>query len=263
MIVYDTDHVTSQTVCKAVGKGFGWDVSVAPWQRPLTGPAAIYGRDRGTLHVMRQCKADRVPWYFVDNGYLGTRVSLGISDCFYMITRNAYQHDGRGKPDEARLSRLLDIVGGSFEPWRKTRQRGHILVCPPIHEYDRVHYFWSAMWLRKTTKEIQQFTSRPLRLRYKPGDSRQPKARSLEKDFNGCHAVVTHDSNIVVEAIMAGVPAFVTGESPVAVLGNVDLGAIESPRFGDQEEWLAILAANQWTLDEIRQGAANETLGIK
>ena len=101
-------------------------------------------------------------------------------------------------------------------------------------------------------------------MRYKPGDTRRLKKlpdRSLSDDLKNCYALVTHDSNIAVEAIMAGVPVFVTGTSPAQVFGNVDLFTIVEPRMEfDRWEWLSILANNQWTLNEIRDGMAYETL---
>ena len=101
---------------------------------------------------------------------------------------------------------------------------------------------------------------RKIRIRYKPGDTRASN-RSIAEDLNNCHALVTHDSNIAVEAILAGVPVFVTGTSPAQVFGNVDVLTIREPRRDvDRWEWLSILANNQWTLNEIQDGMANETL---
>ena len=264
MIVYDTDHISSSAVCAPVAAGFGWQLNVAPWKRPVHGPAAFYGRDRGTLAVRRQCEADGVDWYMIDNGYMGAR----RYDGFYKITRNAFQCDGRDAPDEKRLASILDHTGMRVDDWRKPTKSGHILMCPPIKEYDDCHWFSTYLWLRRNSREIRKALGkagkREIRVRYKPGDTRNVGERPLEQDFKNCHALVTHDSNIVVEAIAAGIPCFVTGKSPAQVLGNVDLWTIGDPRMDvDREEWLAILAANQWTLGEVRHGLANETLGIK
>ncbi len=269
MIVYDTGHINSASVCPSLADGFGWELKTRsqkpkgyfnPWPRPLRGPAAIYGHDRGTMAVKRQCEADGRDWFFADNGYIGA----SKYDGFYKISRNAFQCSGRGAPDEARLARLLDITGTRIEKWRKPTPSGYILVCPPITAYDKCLWFSTTEWIDGVSREIRKASKREIRLRHKPVPDAPKQPPPLAKHLAGAHALVTHDSNIVVEAILAGVPAFVTGKSPAAIFGNVDLATIEEPRRDlDRAEWLAILAADQWTLAEIRDGAANERLGIK
>jgi hypothetical protein len=48
----------------------------------------------------------------------------------------------------------------------------------------------------------------------------------------------------------------VTGASPARAMWNTSLRDIERPIFGERHAWLAVLAANQWTLDEMRAGTA-------
>ncbi len=259
MIVYDTGHLSSMIVCGALAKGFGADVMPSPWPRPLKLPAMFYGRDRGTLEIMRDAVGRRKDWFMCDNGYMGAQQYEG----YYKLSRNGFQCDGLGEPDEARLATLVDDLKLVIKPkWRAQKSRGHILICPPIVDYERVHWFSHTHWLRNTQKTLRKaHTRREVRLRYKPGDPRDTQGRTLSEDFSACHAVVTIDSNIAVEAIIAGIPVFCMGTSPATVLGNTDIRMIDDPnRSGDREEWLAILAANQWTLNEIREGAACEMM---
>lgn len=258
MIAYDTGHISSETVMEPVARGLGAKLIKPPWPRPLKGPGVFYGRDRGTLSIMRQCANDRVPWFMVDNGYFGAR----RYDGYYKISRNGFQCDGLGVPDYDRLAEVLAITGQSIRhKWRKRSLKAHVLICPPIVEYERCHWFSHTHWLRFVTHAVRKATERKFRLRYKPGDKRGTDSRTLEDDFTHCHAVVTHDSNIAVEAIMEGIPAFVTGTSPAQVFGNVDLALIDKPRRdANRLKWLAILANNQWTLDEIASGMACEAI---
>lgn len=258
MIVYHTGHISSKIVCKALASGFGCDIAVKPWPRPLQTPAAFYGRDRGTLSIVAQCAADGNHWIMADNGYMGA----GQYDGYYKLSRDGYQCDGTGIPDEKRLVDVMALTGQKFvKEWRPRTKHGHIVICPPIFGYDRAHFFSSVRWQRAIGKQIRQTTKRKIRVRYKPGDKRVTDQRSLADDLKDCHALVTHDSNIAVEAIMAGIPVFITGTSPAQVFGNVDLFTILDPRIdADRWEWLSILANNQWTLNEIRDGMANGTL---
>ncbi len=258
MIVYDTGHISSGIVCKALARGFKCDIATAPWARPLVTPGAFYGRERGTLDLVRQCVVDGSHWIMADNGYIGP----GQYDGYYKISRDGFQCDGTGVPNEKRLVDILAITGQKFvKKWRPLTARGHILMCPPILGYERCHWFNSTQWHRQIVKQIVKLHKRKVRIRYKPGEKTSIVVRSLAFDLQDCHAVITHDSNIAVEAIMAGIPVFITGTSPAQVFGNVDLVTIDEPKTeGDRWEWLAILANNQWTLNEIGDGMANETL---
>ncbi len=258
MIVYDTGHRSSEIVCAALAEGFGCDIAVPPWTRPLETPAAFYGRDRGTLAIVRQCAAVGNHWIMADNGYIGANQYDG----YYKLSRDGFQCDGTGIPDEKRLVGVLAITGQKFvKDWRPRTKNGHILMCPPIAGYERTHWFSAYQWRRGISKQIRKLTKRKVRVRYKPGDQRAVGDPPLAADLKNCHALVTHDSNIAVEAIMAGVPVFITGTSPAQIFGNVDLATIVDPRTeGDRWEWLSILANNQWTLKEIRDGMANESL---
>ena len=273
MKIYCTKHFASEAVCEAMAEGFGCERDTV-WERPLTGPAAFYGRDRGTLAIMRQCVADGTDWFMADNGYLTPRIqgdpeAPGRFAGYYKISRNGFQCDGLGEPDYDRLNAILALTGQEFiADWRETNDEAHILICPPIPDYERVHFFSTFEWNRYTVKGgLRRRTDRNWRHRYKPGDPRAKKkrGRTLEEDFDNCHAVITHDSNIVVEAILAGIPVFVTGDSPAKVWRNVDLANIDNPNMENvsRAKWLATLANNQWTLDEIRQGMANQVLGIR
>ena len=70
------------------------------------------------------------------------------------------------------------------------------------------------------------------------------------------HALVTHSSNVAIEAACLGTPVFVAPTSAAAPVGRVDLADIEMPIYPDREPWLAHLAYNQFSFEEIRSGEA-------
>jgi len=79
----------------------------------------------------------------------------------------------------------------------------------------------------------------------------------LAMDLIDCWAVVAHSSNVAVDALLLGVPVFVTDRCGARRCADTDLSHIESPRMpDDREEWAATLAAQQWTLEEMRSGLA-------
>jgi hypothetical protein len=85
-----------------------------------------------------------------------------------------------------------------------------------------------------------------------PGETALP----LEEALQGAHALVTHSSNVAIEAACLGTPVFVDPASAAAPVGLTDLGQIESPVYPDREPWLSHLAYNQFTFEEIGDGRA-------
>jgi len=89
-----------------------------------------------------------------------------------------------------------------------------------------------------------------------PGEQAEPLPEALER----AHALVTHSSNVAIEAACLGTPIFVDTASAAAPVGLTDLSMIEAPVYPDREEWLAHLAYNQFSFEEIGDGRAWQML---
>jgi hypothetical protein len=226
-------------VMRAFAQGCGGQLSLERRLRP--GPAAFYGITEHLKPLIDAAEAGGRDWYYVDNGYFGRGKSC-------RVTRKALQHGGVGPPDFRRLERL----GVPIAPWRKGGH--HVLVCPPGEAFMRLVGLEARKWLDDTLQTLRRHTDREIRVRRKP-PARARDLRPLLADLEGCHALVTHMSNAAVEALVAGVPVFVTGPCAAAPMGLADLGRIESPAYPQgRRHWAAVLAANQWTRDEMRAG---------
>lgn len=175
-------------------------------------------------------------WFYGDHGYFhrGT---------YYRITRNGFQHDGCG-------NRRRD-PGVVIEPWRTGG--AHVLVCPPDDKIAALMGFDHHAWLRDVLERLGNNTDRMVIVRPRNHEQMRP----LAADLADAWALITWASNAAVEAVIAGVPVFCTGDCAASVMGRSDPINIEYPhRPDDRYEWAAALAANQWTLDEIRSGIA-------
>ena len=62
--------------------------------------------------------------------------------------------------------------------------------------------------------------------------------------------MVTHSSNIAVEAAISGIPVFVSSTSACEPIGLTDFSKIESPIYPDREAWLAHLSYSQFYFEE-------------
>jgi hypothetical protein len=108
--------------------------------------------------------------------------------------------------------------------------------------------------LERTLAELKRHTDRPIVVRAKPqpGETAVPLERALAE----AHALVTHSSNVAVEAAIAGTPVFVAPSSAAAPVGLTDLSQIETPVRPDRGSWLAHLAYAQYSMDEVKSGQA-------
>lgn len=201
------------------------------------GAAAFYGVTDYLQPLLVRARAEGRVWYYIDNAYFGRKR-------FWRVTERAFQHDGTGRADWARLRALAPDI----QRWRKGGR--HIVVCPQSDAFMRLVAGTSAKaWITDVQAQLHQNTEREIRVRGKRD------ARPLAADLEHCHALVTHMSNAAVEATCAGVPVFTTGDCAASIMGLGKLSRIEMPAYPDgREKWAAVLAANQWTRDELRSG---------
>lgn len=166
----------------------------------------------------------------------------------FRFTLNALQPTALQPPDHARARAL----GVKVRDW----QRGKHVVIVEQSEHFLTLSGAGADWLERTVEKVRAATDRPLHIRRWSRD-KEKAARGLAEDLKGAHALVTAASAAAVEALLAGVPVFVTGQSAAAPMASGAVEAIESPRYPDgREEWAAGLANSQWTIEELREGAA-------
>lgn len=259
--VYCTGHKWSNMVCRAFAQGSG-----APIVKPaplLPGDVFMYGALRGLLPTLRQAQREGRTWYYADNGYFRAGKD---EHSYFRITRNALQHDGSGSPQYPQRWNRLKL---SIKPWRKNG--GHIVICPPGRLFGATFGFNADEWLRMTLKTLRKYTDRELRVRAKMswndvkpatcinvmGNPKSSVPGSFAEELEGAWALVTHSSNSAVEALLAGIPVFCTERCGASAMALSDLALIESPRMDDgREHWAQMLASNQWTLKEMREGLA-------
>ena len=244
---------------------------IRPGQSLRSGPVVLYGIQPETFPHWLQCRQQGRDFYYIDNAYL----SPGHNDDSYVrITKNALQCTGYGESDLVRLAAHEVEIKDWREPTLEKATGGArkiLITCQSGWWYIQ-HGTTLNDWVNRVIDEIREYTTRPIKIRLKPrADYEKPPNVQLcnditapddevpfEEDLTEAFCVVTHSSNTAVEAILAGVPAFVLGQSAAQPFACNDLKLIEAPflLFGDRWEWAGVLADNQWTLKEIREGKA-------
>lgn len=223
--------------------------AVAARVLPVLGPAlereggaAFYGVV-GIEHLLRLAIAEKREYFYGDNAFFDRGRGK-----FFRFARNCLQLHDLAKPDHARAK----AQGLHCRPWRRDGRR--IVVVPQSEHFMRL--VAQDGWLFRVLRELEQHTGREIVVRLWRRD-KDKAARTLHADLKDAWALVTHMSAAANEALLYGVPVFVSGRCAAAPMASGELSAIESPRYPEgREEWAAGLAAMQWTLEELRSGMA-------
>lgn len=226
---------------------------------PKAPVAVFYGLAQGLRKVLTDYQARGLKAFYIDLGYWGRRKRTRW-DGYHKIVLNGrhptdYFQRRTHSPDRFRE------LGVKIEPWRKSGR--HIIIAGMSAKAAAAEGFQANQWERSAIAKLRKITDRPLIYRPKPNwegatplvGSTFQKDVELEDALRNCYAVVTHHSNVGVDALMAGVPVFST-EGVASVLGRTSLKYIEDAvRPDGREQWAADLAHVQWSMDEMKSGA--------
>ena len=229
-------------VIRAFAKGVGCRLAYAEDEPGLLSEIpVVWGVLRESDRILAQAKAQQLYFFYIDHAYFHR--GHGNS---YRISRNRYEAGPVRDCPPDRFERLdVDV-----RPWRDSGT--DIIVCPPTEYFMQAHD--CADWLDQTLATLEKHTDRPVIVRVKPqpGETAVPLEQALET----AHALVTHSSNVAIEAACLGTPVFVEPASAAVPVGLTDLRKIESPVYPDREPWLAHLAYNEFSFEEIEEGTA-------
>lgn len=233
-------------LCRAFAEGCGGRVASGGQAVLDDGPAFFYGLTAHSAALTDACRRQGRDWYYADNAYY---VGRGTH---FRVTRGAFMHDGGGDAAPDRLRRLRVEI----KPWR--RDGRHVVIATQSDLFYRLHLGTTrADWTAAVRTELAEQTDRPIVVCHKPpppwpGDFPHT---NFEDALPGAWAAVSHSSSVMVKALIDGVPVFPLGDSMAAGMGHDDPSRIEAPLYPeDRERWLRVLAANQWTREEMRDG---------
>lgn len=252
------DKRKSYDICEAFIKGaqvHGIEASVADMQRKspsllANGASFFYGIDASNQHLWEQAKLAG-SYFYCDNSYFDT-----ARQEYFRVTYGRLQHSGEGTSDCKRFESLNLALA-------PMRARGeHIVLCPQSDHFMRNVVGMRGDWTQEAMQRLKSITTRPLRLRLWSND-KSKLASTLGDDLAGAHMLVTFSSAAAITAVLSGVPTNCSPKCAAWPVSEPDLDRLESPAFRRPEyirNWAGVLADNQWTLDEMRSGAAWEKL---
>jgi hypothetical protein len=231
----------SRVIVEAFVAGCGGRLSGSATLEP--GPAAFYGVVG--LEPLWRAARERGEYFYGDNSFFDA-----ARGTHFRFAKNQLQAEP-GAPDWGRFKAL----GLKVKPWR--RDGRHIVVAMQSDHFMKEVAAWpggAQGWQESVITRLKQATERLIVVRHWSRD-KASHAASLRRDMDGAWALVTHASAAANEALLDGIPVFVTGQCPALRMGLSQLEGIENPRRPDgREEWAAGLAALQWTIQELRSG---------
>lgn len=202
----------------------------------------------------------------LDKGYVRTEVDSGMKNWKYwrvsLDSHHPTRYLQRMSVDASRWNKL----GIEMAPWRETGDK--ILFIGSSEKY---HEFYDltdpTQYAQKWVKRIAGVTRLPIYYRPKPSwDDAVPidgtkfsRGGTIESALRDCHAVVTHGSNAVFEAIISGVPCVVLGDAVAKHISSTQIEDVAEPKLANEAERLSLmhaLAWCQWTIAEMRSGEA-------
>lgn len=195
-------------------------------------------------------------FYQIDNGFWKPGRGQGMKG-YYRFLRQ--QPNPVQVHDHAWIGERMDghpELMPEFKPWRKTGT--HVLIAMPGLEFGRAYGLNMAAWCDTIIGRVVAATDRPIQVRHRLA------TMPLSENLRDCWCVITHSSNVAVDAILAGIPVFVEDKSMALPVGNI-LGCnpIEDPWLPSPERlglWWGSLMCQQFSIDEMRRGIAHRFL---
>lgn len=216
--------------------------------------------------IMKRCWEDGRPFRYMDTGYFGNRPSTLNPNgwkWYHRIVDNDLQHGDIVLQSSDRWERL----GIRIQPWR--RDGRNIVIVMPDEKACLFYDTTPDAWLESVGRQIAGKTDRPVMVRQRVADpdkrTRDP-ATSFDAVLRGdTFAIITFNSVAATEAIIAGIPAFVTAPCNAArPVANTDLARICDPWYPDPDlvrSWACHLAYGQFHISELEDGTALAILG--
>jgi len=197
------------------------------------GDAAFYGVRPSWAHLLDQAKTENRNFYYLDNSWFDA-----TREQYFRIGFNQTQSWSTKHSDGARFKAMNIEV----KDWNDGGE--YILICPQSDEF---HSFNGRQnWLQTAKVDMRKQSDIPIKVRHKGSK------RTLQKDLEKAHMLVTHSSACAIEALIAGVPVIVTDEkNPAFAFTSKD---VNNPnKIDGRIELFNRLADSQWNFDELRE----------
>jgi hypothetical protein len=200
----------------------------------------FYGVDASNVKEWDRVRKAGATWYYIDNSYFDR-----ARGDYFRVTRNAVQHSGAGDSDGKRF----DALHVEIKPWRRGGE--YALFCPQSDSFMTHVAKHKGDWLAEHLEfHARLFPEIPARVRAWNRDKRVAVA-TLEDDLERAAMLVTYSSAAAVTAVLGGVGVHAHPTSPAHMRSAEALTS-----NADRRQWAGVLADNQFTINEMKEGKA-------
>lgn len=265
--VYQSNRRRSREICEAMAEGIAKIgdcpivIDETTYRTPDFKIAVFYGLAGNLKRAFDEYKVGGRKVVFIDLGFWDRRLkNKNRYEGYHKISIND-RHPTTYFQNRAHAADRIARFNLTVQPWRTSGR--YILLAGMSAKSSWVEGFAAEEWERSAVKQLAAVTDRPIIYRPKPscpnarpikGTRWSPREEELESLLKDCHAVVTHHSNVAVEGLTAGVPAF-CWDGVAKPMSLQEFGKIDQPLHPEgREQWLADIAYAQWNLEEMREG---------
>lgn len=211
----------------------------------------FYGTAGGVLAEFKKAKAIGQPWYYIDNSYFDTHLGR-----YFRVTKNALQVNPDRKTSTGdRFAKLCIDV----EPWRYDGI--YYIIVPQSDDFMRNVIGCKHDWTADVHDALIAFGVPDKRIKVREWTRDKAKAiAGFYEELKTARMVITYSSNAAITSMIKGVQA--VSEAGSAHWATGSLGILNMPplfsgaAFGHRGVLFNILADNQWTIDELKDGTA-------
>ena len=192
----------------------------------------FYGTLAEPLRIYRQALRDGTPCWLIDNSYFDS-----VRGQQFRVTLNTLQVlDARKRTSDGKR---FDALGLEIKRPQRAAN-GHVVVCHQSPEFMR-DIACDPFWVQRHLDFLA-----PLRVKQRPWvRDKAAQQATLVDDLRGASELITHSSAAAVTALLEGVPIVVSKMSAVSGCG-----------MHASRHFMNVLADNQFTLDELKDGTA-------
>lgn len=259
------DKCLSHQIWPAISKG--WPET----DKPVNFFWGLAGKN---IPRIKECIDKGEEWWYVDVGYLTEQIVrypepriVNKNKTYFRIVKGKL-HTTRGSVGNGqRLNELIHKgIDAEFKGWY-TGECKHILLCPSSETVTyHINGITQEQWINEVISEIRKYTQREIIVRNKPRPDNKWWGTDIKDDLKDCHCLVTNMSLTAVDAVLNKVPVICHTGNIVSPIASHNLKFIEKPLKPGRktvEEWLKYVVENQFTIEEIANGTAYETLKVQ
>tara|TARA_B100000902_G_C27291789_1_gene907563 strand:+ start:90 stop:902 length:813 start_codon:yes stop_codon:yes gene_type:complete len=231
----------------------------------------FWGLAGKNIQGIQECIEKNEEWWYVDVGYLTEQITRYPEPVIHDYDKTYFRickgniHTIRCKVGDGKRLQHLEYQGIDvhFKGW-DTGETTHILIAPSSQTVTyHINGISQDEWTKQVTEEIRKYTDMPIRFRNKPRPGNEWWNTDIKEDLKGAHCLVTNMSLAGIDAVINMTPVICHQRNICSFISSRDIKYIKKPMRPGRKtitEWLKMIADNQFTLEEMRNGIAYEVL---